>query len=171
MTCNRDLMDDKEKEMSKVVAIMSMSPDGYVADSNDGVAEVFDWLFNSGDVEIQSGSADFMTFKLSGPGAGHIRSLTAGLGAVLTGRRTCEVAQGRGGNHAWGSEFILTHRIPEGWPRPDSTVHFVTDGIETAVAQARTAAAGKAVGVHGADTIQQLLNAGLLHEVVPARRG
>ena len=29
--------------MSKVVAIMSMSLDGYVADLNDGVAEVFDW--------------------------------------------------------------------------------------------------------------------------------
>ena len=40
-----------------------------------------------------------------------------------------------------------------------------TDGIETAVNQARTAAAGKSVGVHGADTIQQLLNAGLLDEI------
>lgn len=29
--------------MSKVVAIMSMSLDGFVADVNDGVAEVFDW--------------------------------------------------------------------------------------------------------------------------------
>ena len=34
--------------MSKVVAIMSMSLDGYVADRNDGVAEVFDWNFTSG---------------------------------------------------------------------------------------------------------------------------
>jgi dihydrofolate reductase len=44
-------------------------------------------------------------------------------------------------------------------------VHFVTDGIERAVRQAKTAAAGKSVGVHGADTIQQLLNAGLLDEL------
>ena len=35
--------------MTKVVAIMSMSLDGYVADANDGVAEVFDW-YSSGDV-------------------------------------------------------------------------------------------------------------------------
>ncbi len=35
--------------MTKVVAIMSMSLDGYVADANDGVAEVFDWYF-AGDV-------------------------------------------------------------------------------------------------------------------------
>jgi dihydrofolate reductase len=47
----------------------------------------------------------------------------------------------------------------------NSTVHFVTDGIESAVNQARAAAAGKSVGVHGADTIQQCLNAGLLDEL------
>ena len=33
--------------MSKVVAIMSMSLDGYVADTRDGVAGVFDWYFNN----------------------------------------------------------------------------------------------------------------------------
>ena len=33
--------------MSKVAAIMSMSLDGYVADRNDGVAEVFDWYMTS----------------------------------------------------------------------------------------------------------------------------
>jgi len=38
--------------MSKVIAIMSMSLDGYVANLNDGVAEVFDWYFTSGDVGI-----------------------------------------------------------------------------------------------------------------------
>jgi hypothetical protein len=32
-----------ERAMPKVVAIMSMSLDGYIADRNDGVAEVFDW--------------------------------------------------------------------------------------------------------------------------------
>src|SRR4051794_36829950 len=110
-----------------------------------------------------------MTFKVSGkvsgPSSEHIRALTSGLGAVLTGRRTFEVAQGWGGNHAWGPAFVHTHHIPAGWPRPDSTVHFVTDGIESAVNQAKAAADGKSVAVHGADTIQQLLNAGLLDEI------
>jgi dihydrofolate reductase len=151
--------------MSKVVAIMSMSLDGYVADSNDGVAEVFDWYFNSGDVEFHTRGADPMTFKVSGPSAKHLRGLWAELGAVLTGRRTFEVAHGWGGNHAWGPAFVLTHHVPAGWPRPGSTVHFVTDGVESAVKQAKAAAAGKAVAVHGADTIRQLLNAGLLDEI------
>jgi dihydrofolate reductase len=151
--------------MSKLLALMSMSLDGYVADPNDGVSEVFDWYFNSGDVEFDTGGSDPMTFKVSEPSAKHLRGLWSELGAVLTGRRTFEVAQGWGGNHAWGPAFVLTHRVPEGWPRPNSTVHFVTDGLESAVKQAKAAAAGKTVAVHGADTIQQLLNAGLLDEI------
>src|SRR4051795_391613 len=151
--------------MSKVVAIMSMSLDGYVADRNDGVAEVFDWYMNSGNVEFNTGGSDPMTFKVSEPSARHLRGLWSELGAVLTGRRTFEVAEGWGGNHARGPAFVLTHQIPDGWPRQDSTVHFVTDGIESAVSRAKAAANGKAVGVHGADTIQPCLNAGLVDEL------
>lgn len=151
--------------MSKLVAIMSMSLDGFVADADDGVGEVFDWYTASGDVVIETGGSDPMTFTMSAPSAEHFRGLTSRLGAVLTGRRTFEVAQGWGGNHAWGPAFVVTHEVPAGWPRPDSTVHFVTDGIASAVEQAKAAAGGKDVGVHGADTIQQLLNAGLLDEL------
>jgi len=150
--------------MSKVVAIMSMSLDGYVADLDDGVAEVFDW-YTAGDVEIHTGGSDPMTFSVSEPSAEHLRALASDIGAMLTGRRTFDVAQGWGGNHAWGPAFVLTHDVPAGWPRPDSTVHFVTDGVASAVQQAKAAAVGKSVGVHGADTIQQCLNAGLLDEL------
>ncbi|MEO7457908.1 MAG: dihydrofolate reductase family protein [Gemmatimonadaceae bacterium] len=151
--------------MSKVVALMSMSLDGFVADKNDGVGEVFGWYMNSGDVPFHTGGSDPMTFNVSAPSAIHLRALWSELGAVLTGRRTFEVADGWGGNHAWGPAFVLTHQVPAGWPRPNSTVNFVTDGLESAVKQAKAAAGDKAVGVHGADTIQQLLNAGLLDEI------
>jgi len=43
--------------------------------------------------------------------------------------------------------------------------NFVTEGIESAVKQAKTAALRKSVGVRGADTIQQCLNAGFLDEI------
>src|SRR4051794_27418400 len=151
--------------MSEVVAIMSMSLDGYVAGPDDDVSQVFDWYFASGDVEFPTGGSAPMTFRVSQPSAEHLRALTPQLGAVLTGRRTFDVAQGWGGNHAWGPAYVLTHQVPAGWPRPDSTVHFVTDGIESAVRQAKAAAGEKSVGVHGADTIQQCLNAGLLDEI------
>ena len=151
--------------MAKVVALMSMSLDGYVADANDGVDEVFDWYF-SGDIEIPISSPTMeMTFRVSEPSAEHLKGLIAELGAMLTGRRTFEVADGWGGQHAWGPAFVVTHDVPEGWPRPGSTVEFVTDGIESAVARAKAAAGSKSVGVHGADTIQQCLNAGLLDEI------
>jgi len=150
--------------VSKVIALMSMSLDGYVADLNDGVAEVFDW-YTSGEVEIPIGGGDPMTFRVSRPSADHLHGLISELGAMLTGRRTFDAAHGWGGNHAFGPAFVLTHHIPDGWPRPNSNVRFITDGIESAVNQAKKAAAGKSVGVHGADTIQQCLNAGLLDEI------
>ena len=152
--------------MSKVVAIMSMSLDGYVADANDGVAEVFDWYF-AGDVDISmpSTSSD-MTFHVSATSADHVRGLMAEVGAMLTGRRTFDAADGWGGQHPLDvPAFIVTHEVPEGWPRPGSTVQFVTDGIESAVARAKSAADPRSVGVHGAQTIQQCLDAGLLDEI------
>jgi dihydrofolate reductase len=134
--------------MTKVVALMSMSLDGYVADANDGVAEVFDWYF-SGDVEVPTTSTTSgMTFRVSAPSADHLRSLMAEIGAMLTGRRTFERADGWGGQHPFDvPAFVATHHVPDGWPRPGSTVHFVTDGIESAVARAKSAAGPKSVGV------------------------
>ena len=137
--------------MTKVVAIMSMSLDGYVADANDGVAEVFDWYF-SGDVEAPTASATTgFTFRVSAPSAEHLRGLMAEVGAMLTGRRTFERADGWGCQHPFDvPAFVATHHVPDGWPRPGSTVQVVTDGIESAVARAKSAAGPKSVGVHGA---------------------
>src|SRR3954447_11276106 len=152
--------------MTKVLALMSMSLDGFVADANDGVAEVFDWYF-SGDVEVPMPiqRPDF-AFRMSPPSAEHVRNLISETGAFLTGRRTFEVADGWDGRHAWGvPAFVVTHEVPDGWPRPGSTVQFVTDGIESAVAQAKSAARAKSVGLHGAQAIQQCLDAGLLDEI------
>ena len=63
------------------------------------------------------------------------------------------------------TEVIVTHHEPTDWAHPEAPFTFVTDGIESAVAQAKAAAGGKSVGVHGADTVQQLLNGGLLDEI------
>lgn len=152
--------------MTKVIAVMSMSLDGFVADASHGVADVFDWYF-SGEVEIPMPSArSSMRFRVSPPSAEHLRGLMAEVGAFLAGRRTFEVAGGWDGQHPWDvPAFVVTHEVPDGWPRPGSTVHFVTDGIDSAVAAARAAAGPRSVAVHGADTIQQCLAAGLLDEI------
>ncbi|MHC6219148.1 dihydrofolate reductase family protein [Arthrobacter sp. MMS24-S77] len=150
--------------MTKVVALMSMSLDGYVADLEDGVDEVFDWYF-SGDVDVPTVKPEF-TFHVSAASAEHVRALMGEVGAMLTGRRTSDRADAWGGQHPFGvPAFVVTHQMPEGWPRSDSTVHFVTDGLESAVAQAKAAAGDKIVGMHGPDTIRQCLDAGLLDEI------
>lgn len=151
--------------MSKLIGIMTMSLDGFVADRDGHVGDVMCWYMASGDTEVHTGGRDPMTLRMSAASADCYRALTATLGAVLTGRRTFETADGWGGQHAWGPAFVLTHHVPPGWPRPDASVTFVTDGLESAVRQAKAAARGKAVGVHGADTIRQLLAAGLLDEL------
>jgi hypothetical protein len=43
--------------MAKVIAIMSMSLDGFVADRDDGVAEVFDW-YTAGAVVVPTASPE-----------------------------------------------------------------------------------------------------------------
>ncbi len=151
--------------MSKLVGIMTMSLDGYVADRDGHVGQVMRWYMASGDTAVTTGGADPMQLRMSAASAEHYRALTGRLGAVLTGRRTFETAEGWGGHHAWGPAFVLTHRVPDGWPRPGSTVSFVTDGVESAARQAKAAAGGKDVGVHGASAIQQLIAAGLLDEL------
>ena len=50
-------------------------------------------------------------------------------------------------------------------PHGKSTYTFVTDGIESAVEQARAAAGGKDVSLMGAAAVQQALRAGLLDEI------
>lgn len=62
--------------------------------------------------------------------------------------------------------FVLTKQKRDSWPRPGGTVfHFVNDGIESAVRQAREVANGRDIRIGGgALTIQQSLNAGLVDE-------
>lgn len=151
--------------MSRLIGIMTMSLDGFVTDRAGSVRDVMGWYMSSGDTEVQTGGSDSMSLRMSAASAAHYTALTSRLGAVLTGRRTFETAGGWGGQHAWGPAFVLTHAVPAGWPRRGATVSFVMDGLERAVRQAKAAAGDKDVGVHGADTIQQLLNAGLLDEL------
>jgi dihydrofolate reductase len=73
---------------------------------------------------------------------------------------------------AWGGKhpldvpvFVVTHHPPEEWLQRESPFTFVTDGVESAVAQAKAAAGDKNVGVAGADIMRQCLEAGLLEEI------
>jgi dihydrofolate reductase len=61
--------------------------------------------------------------------------------------------------------FVVTHTVPPEWVYDGSPFTFVTDGVESAVAQAKDAAGDKNVGVVAASIAQQCLKAGLLDEI------
>jgi dihydrofolate reductase len=85
-------------------------------------------------------------------------------GAVITGRRTFEFAGGWAGDHHDGVPiFVLTHAAPDE-PAPGHA-RYVTDGIASGVSQAKAAAGGRDIMLHGAATAQECLRAGLLDEM------
>jgi len=150
--------------MSKLIADMTMSLDGFVADPKDGTDELFGWFF-SGDVStpVPSGAFAFQTSEAS---AGHLREALSTVGALITGRRNFDHTQGWGGHHPMGvPTIVVTHSVPDGWPREDSSMIFVTDGLESAVAKAKEVAGDKVVAVATPDITQQLINARLLDEI------
>ena len=73
-------------------------------------------------------------------------------GAVLAGRRTVEQVDHWGGDHHGRPIFVPSHRPPGPSVANYPLVTYVLDGIESAMAQAKAAAGGRNVLVHGAHT-------------------
>jgi dihydrofolate reductase len=135
--------------MSEVIWHTMMSLDGFIAGPDD----TMDWAFE------QSGASAL---------ADETRDR---IGAIVAGRRWYDVAtarydgrQGIYGGRWDGPVFVLTHHPPE--TSGDPGIAFVSNGIHDAVATAREAAAGKAVGIFGATIARQCLAEGLIDELV-----
>ena len=160
--------------MSKVVLELSMSLDGFIAGPNDnpdnglgdGGDALFKW-YSSGDTDFPLPGTD-MVFKISRASVEFLRPSWQNIGASVVGRRTFDITHGWGGNPPGGADaphFVVTHTIPQEWVKPGSPFRFVTDGVESAVRQAKEAAGGKNVDLIGASIAQQCLQAGLLDEI------
>src|SRR5437667_998708 len=139
--------------MAKVIVGMTTSIDGFVADHSGSVVRLYP------DLAALQGTA-------------YMNTLIVETGAVLMGRRAFEMAEDPiwfVGNYEFQVPiFVLTHRPPSVMPKQDEhlTFTFVTDGVESAIAQATAAARGKAVQVVGGiSVIQQVLRAGLADEL------
>ena len=88
------------------------------------------------------------------------------VGALVTGRRTFDVAHAWGGKHPMDVPVIVvTHRVPQEWIREGSPFTFVTDGVESAIKTAKKIAGDKDVAVGAPDISQQCLKAGLIDEI------
>jgi dihydrofolate reductase len=166
--------------MAKVIVALSMSLDGFIAGSNDGSEQplgkggmrLFDWYFD-GDTPIRqyqaaaSRGVSVPPFKVSTSSAEVFEELIESGGAVVTGRRTYDIADAWGGNSPLPGLplFVLTHHVPEHVPHGESRYTFVTDSVESAIKQAKAAAGDKYVSLMGASIPQQCLRAGLLDEI------
>jgi uncharacterized protein YndB with AHSA1/START domain/dihydrofolate reductase len=155
-----------------VVADMSVSLDGFVADLKDGVDEVFAWYGKpQPDAPGAASSAGTTAAEIAD---GEAEAM--GVGVIIYGRRTFELAHGWDGRHPTGAPVIVvTHSVPDGWPRAGSTVSFVTDGIEAAMRAAAETAGGKVIALGSPSIIGQCLDLGLVDrlqvKVVPVLLG
>jgi dihydrofolate reductase len=157
--------------MGKVTFNMTMSLDGFVAGPNDGLENglgdggdrLFKWYF-SGNTEISVGSGSPM-LKVSPQSAKIFKEAIGTHGAGVWGRRTFDIARGWGGHPPISPGFIVTHTVPKEWVKQGSPFTFVTDGVESAIRQAKQAAGDKDVVVCTASILQQCLKAGLLDEI------
>ncbi|HEY7417519.1 MAG TPA: dihydrofolate reductase family protein [Ktedonobacteraceae bacterium] len=140
--------------MGKVMLGLSVSLDGFIADKNDDVTEVFAWM----------GKAMERFHEVVGEG------MNEG-GAVIMGHRSFDQIDSEQG-------WIMPDGTPLPWPvvvmqsqarepvkKSHTQYYFVTDGIESAIAKAQELAGEKNVALHGASAVQQALKAGLLDEL------
>lgn len=159
--------------MSKVSLEITMSLDGFVAGQNDspqnplgdGGERLFAW-YNSGDTPLPLPGTD-MVFQVSRASANLLQQEWDAIGAAVMGRRMFDISGAWGGNPpGGGSSFIVTHNPPAEWLHDGSPFIFVTDGVESAVAQARQAAGEKNISIGSASIAKQCLQAGLLDEIL-----
>jgi dihydrofolate reductase len=170
--------------MSKVTMEISMSLDGYVAGPNqtleqplgEGGERLHEWLFGLKSFRERhglDGGEDNADSRM-------VAETVAATGAVLMGRRMFSGGSGPweedpNADGWWGDDppfhvpvFVLTHHPRETVVKEGGTTFtFVTDGIESALEQARAAAGEKDVAIAGgADVVRQYLKAGHLDELL-----
>lgn len=157
--------------MGKVLFHNAVSLDGFVAGPNDGPDnglgdggdQLHEWYFN-GTTEIPV-SGGQMVLKVSPQSAQFIQDMSRNVGVDVWGRRTFDITSAWGGHPPLSPAVIVTHSVPGEWAKEGSPFIFVTDGVESAIRQAKQAADGKDVAVSTASILQQALQAGLIDEI------
>jgi len=149
--------------VSASVLYMSMSVDGYIAGpgdepgnpGGDGFMRLHEWYGYGADgtLNTKPGAAEEFVAE------------TLATGAVVAGRRTVEQVDHWGGDEHGVPIFVPSHRPPGPTVANYPLVTYVSDGIESAMAQAKAAAGDKNVVLLGGYTAQRALEAGVLDEL------
>jgi dihydrofolate reductase len=151
--------------MGLVVSSASTSLDGFVAYPDNDPGPLFDW-YEAGDVEIVN-AGDLPPFHLTQESADYWRGWVSEIGCLVVGRLLFDITDGWKGEHPMGVPFVVvTHEVPTDWAwEGTGNGHFVTDGIEAAIARAKEIAGDKSIGVAAGTIAGQALAAGLIDEV------
>ena len=154
--------------MTKVIAAITTSVDGYVAGPDDragqglgeGGERLHYWVFGGPWTYADEDNLG----EATGEDAAWLAEAMERIGAVVGGRWTYEAANHWGDENPWGLPvFIVTHRPEE---EPEGGAFTFVSGVEDAVERAKVAAGDKDVTVMGgADVIRQALDAGLVDEL------
>ena len=153
--------------MTKVLAGITTSVDGYVSGPNDGPGQglgergerLHYWVFGGPWTydALPEGEA-------TGDDAEWLSDAVSRIGAVVGGRQTYEASDRWGGENPWGLPFFIVTHQPE--EQPEGQAFTFVSGVEEAVERAKAAAGGKDVHVMGgADVIRQALETGLVDEL------
>jgi dihydrofolate reductase len=149
--------------MGKVVTHMTMSLDGFIADPEDGVGELFGW-YEVGPVTVPSADERW-SFSVDEASAELLRTILATTGALVCGRRLFEHTKGWGDSHPIGAPVVVvTHYPPKGGGKW-KTISFAT-GVQEGIGRARQLAGDKDVCISSASIAQQALELGLVDEVI-----
>jgi dihydrofolate reductase len=175
--------DGRHVAMGKLIFEITTSVDGFTTGPNPGHEDplgvggdrLHEWAFGLRSWRERHGESGGTT----GPENDLVEESLDANGAIIMGRRMFSGGEGPweddpGADGWWGDDppfrvpvFILTHHPRETVTKKGGTTfHFVTDGIEAALEQARTAAGDRNVGIAGgASVAQQYLKAGVLDEL------
>jgi dihydrofolate reductase len=147
--------------MADLIAALTMSIDGFIANEDDSVGHLFDW-YGSGNVEVRWPGSD-MVSHVTPQSAEYLWRTIERVGALVVGRRLYDYTNGWDGSHPLGVPlFLVAHDPPHAWPVPEAPFTAVPEGVAAAVEKAKAVAGDKAVALAGPSIIQQALNLDLV---------
>ena len=151
--------------MGKTIMGAIVSLDGFMADDNDGIGPLFDWLGN-GDVAWSFPGSDdeAVTTQAS---SDFMLGVYGDMAANVIGRRVFDMTDGWDGKPAAGEHvFVVTHQPPTDWEHADTAPFTFINGVEEAIAAAREFAGDRVVDVAAGQIGGQALKLGLIDQVV-----
>jgi dihydrofolate reductase len=150
-----------------IMGCAAVSADGYIAYDDDQIGPLFDWM-SGGDVEWKLSGSDEHAMRTTQASKDFMQSVYTDIGAVIMGRVLFDSTNGWNGVPAAGDHvFVVTHEAPTDWEHAGTAPFtFVTDGVASAIEQAREFCGDRIVDVAAGQIGGQALRLGLIDQIV-----